>query len=101
MDFKQGVSIAAVVVAAYGPAAVQAQTANTTPANVNVLNLLAPFLSLNGTAVGQQTLQLNLSRAIADNRGAPAAHQGRALSDQTRPGCGARTMPVSGQRRTG
>ncbi|TXM89214.1 phosphatase PAP2 family protein, partial [Methylobacterium sp. WL116] len=89
MDFKQGVSIAAVVVAAYGPAAVQAQTANTTPANVNVLNLLAPFLSLNGTAIGQQTLQLNLSQAIAQNQGASVADQQRAISDKALPGSAA------------
>ena len=30
-----------------------AQAANVTPSNVNVLNLLSPFLGLNATAVGQ------------------------------------------------
>jgi uncharacterized protein with beta-barrel porin domain len=47
----------------------QAQTVTVTAANANVLNLLSPFLSLNSTAIGQQTLQTNLSQAIAVNNG--------------------------------
>jgi uncharacterized protein with beta-barrel porin domain/membrane-associated phospholipid phosphatase len=51
---------------------VLAQTANTTVANVNVLNLLSPFLSLDATATGQQTLNLALSDALALNQFAAA-----------------------------
>jgi len=43
--------------------AAQAQVPNTTGANVNVLNLLSPFLGLNGSAIGQSTLQGNLQQA--------------------------------------
>ena len=89
MDFKQGVSIITVMVATYGAGAAQAQTVNTTPSNVNVLNLLSPFLGLNGTAVGQQTLQLNLSQAIAQNQGASVADQQKAISDKALPGSAA------------
>lgn len=58
----------AIAIAAAGlalPAA--AQTANTTTANTNVLNLLSPFLSLNSTSVGQATLQQSLSASAYDN----------------------------------
>ncbi|MCJ2121805.1 phosphatase PAP2 family protein, partial [Methylobacterium sp. J-077] len=84
MKLGHGVSIAALMVAAFGPG-VQAQTANTTPANANVLNLLAPFLSLNGTTIGQQTLQLNLAQTIALNQNASPARQQLAVSDRTEP----------------
>jgi subtilase-type serine protease len=64
-----GVAVSAMMAAAAaGPA--RAQTANVTPATVNVLNLLAPFLSLNSTAIGQQTLQTDLSQAVAINQNA-------------------------------
>lgn len=58
-----------------------AQTANVLVSNVNVLNLLAPFLSLTGTPIGQQTLQANLQQSIAINNGASATLQGLAVSD--------------------
>ena len=48
----------------------QAQTANITPENVAVFNLLSPFLDLNATSIGQQTLQANLSQAVAINQNA-------------------------------
>ena len=95
MRLHYSVSTAAILVAAFGSAAsaqtantTQANTtpANTTPANVNVLNLLGPFLGLNATTVGQQTLQLNLSQAIADTRAADPARQALAISDKTLPG---------------
>ena len=89
MDFKQSVSLAALALAAFGASAAQAQTVNTTPSNVNVLNLLSPFLGLNGTQVGQQTLQLNLSQAIAQNQGASIADQQKAISDKALPGSAA------------
>ncbi|MEL6060988.1 autotransporter family protein [Methylobacterium sp. DCY52] len=68
-------------VAAFGSAA-QAQSVNTTPSDVNVLNLLAPYLALNATATGQQTLQLNLSQSAAVNTAAGLAQQQLAISDK-------------------
>ena len=59
-----------------------AQAVNTTPANVNVLNLLSPYLGLNVTTVGQQTLSLNLSQAIATNNNATPLLQQLAISDK-------------------
>src|SRR5882757_2656786 len=50
----------------------QAQAANVTPSNVNVLNLLSPFLGLNATGVGRTTLQDNLSQAISINNNSSA-----------------------------
>lgn len=60
-------------------ALVAAMTA--TGGNVNVLNLLSPYLNLNATPVGQQTLQLNLSRAISENNNATPAIQAPAISE--------------------
>lgn len=59
----------------------QAQTPNLTISNVNILNMLSPFLALNGSTIGQQTLTANLQQSIATNNGASAAVQGRAVSD--------------------
>ncbi|MGY2052674.1 phosphatase PAP2 family protein, partial [Methylobacterium sp. JK268] len=95
MRFLSSVSVAAVAVATMGVGAVSAQTANTTPANVNVLNLLSPFLSLNSNAVGQQTLQLNLSQAIADNLNATTAQRQLAISDKALPGSAAFTTSIT------
>ncbi|MCJ2122870.1 phosphatase PAP2 family protein, partial [Methylobacterium sp. J-077] len=81
MKFLHGVSIAALTVAGFS-SGVQAQTANTTPSDVNVLNLLSPYLALNATATGQATLGLNLSQSIAINTGAGLAQQQRAISDK-------------------
>ena len=50
----------------------EAQTANTTPANVNALNLLSPFLGLNATPTGQATLTQNLNGTVAVNNNAAA-----------------------------
>ncbi|BAT58188.1 extracellular serine protease precursor [Variibacter gotjawalensis] len=58
---------------------------NTTIADVNVLNLLSPFLNLNAAAVGQSTLAANLNNAVAVNNFA-GAHPGVAavaISDKT------------------
>ena len=50
----QSISVLAVAsVASLGGA--HAQAANVTPSNVNVLNLLSPFLGLNATPVGRTT----------------------------------------------
>jgi outer membrane autotransporter protein len=40
---------------------------NTTQSDVNVLNLLSPFLGLDATTTGQATLTANLNRALATN----------------------------------
>jgi uncharacterized protein with beta-barrel porin domain/membrane-associated phospholipid phosphatase len=45
-----------------------AQTANVSGATTNAINLLSPFLSLNSTAIGQQTLQVDLSQSEAINQ---------------------------------
>jgi membrane-associated phospholipid phosphatase len=50
--------------------------------SANVLNLLAPYLSLNSTTVGQQTLTTNLSQAVATNNGASLALQQLGESDE-------------------
>ncbi|MGO4717401.1 autotransporter domain-containing protein [Bradyrhizobium sp. 2TAF24] len=63
----------------------QAQTANTTGANINVLNLLSPFLGLNATAAGQATLQANLQQSIAINNAASLTLQQLAISDKNLP----------------
>lgn len=85
MKYLASVSTIAVAIGS-GIAPVTAQVANTTPANVNVLNLLGPFLTLNGTTVGQQSLQLNLTQAIAINNNATLAQQQLAISDKALPG---------------
>ncbi|MEW6643477.1 MAG: autotransporter domain-containing protein [Pseudomonadota bacterium] len=63
----------------------QAQTANTTGANINVLNLLSRFLGLNATAIGQATLQANLQQTIALNNSATLTQQQLAISDKNLP----------------
>ena len=80
-----GVSIGTMMVALAASAA-YGQTVNTTPSNVNVLNLLSPFLGLNATAAGQATLQRNLDQAVATNNGATLAQQQLAISDKALPG---------------
>jgi subtilase-type serine protease len=47
---------------------VPASAQNVSPATVNVLNLLSPFLTLNSTAIGQTTLTDNLEQAVAINQ---------------------------------
>ena len=63
----------------------EAQTPNTTVANVNLLNLLSPFLNLNATPVGQSTLAAALNGTSALNSfaaGSPTA-AGVSISDKT------------------
>jgi hypothetical protein len=62
-----------------------AQTPNTTVPNVNVLNLLSPFLSLDSTATGQQTLTTNLNNAVSVNNNAALSTtiEQTAISDKT------------------
>jgi len=61
-------AVTAIAAALASPA--YAQTANVTPATVNVLNLLSPFLSLDSTTIGQQTLKTDLTQAVAINQNA-------------------------------
>ncbi len=77
----QSISVLAVAgVASIGGA--HADPANVTPSNVNVLNLLSPFLGLNATSTGQTTLIDNLNHAISINNGATPAQQDLAYSDK-------------------
>ena len=66
--FLQSSAILAAVASAAAAGPASAQQANLTAANVNVLDLLSPFLTLNSTPIGQQTLQVNLSQAVAINQ---------------------------------
>ncbi len=61
---------AALVAAASLATSAEAQTANTIAANVNTLNLLSPFLGLNATTTGQNTLTQNLNSSVAVNNNA-------------------------------
>jgi uncharacterized protein with beta-barrel porin domain/membrane-associated phospholipid phosphatase len=78
----------------------QAQTANETPSNVNVLNLLSPFLTLNSTTysasayspAGPATLSANLSQAISINNSATTALQQLAISDKNLLGSATNTV---------
>lgn len=74
-------SVAAVVVASASVSVARAQTPNTTIANVDTLNLLAPFLTLNATPIGQETLQKSLQTVIGINNGATTAQKEIAFSD--------------------
>jgi subtilase-type serine protease len=74
-------SVALIVVTSASVSVARAQTPNTTIANVNALNLLAPFLTLNATPVGQDTLQTSLHTVISINNNAPAAQVSLAISD--------------------
>ncbi len=77
----QSISVLAIASAASIGAA-HAQAANTTPSNVNVLNLLSPFLGLNATPIGRTTLTDNLSQAISINNSASPTLQSLAYSDK-------------------
>ena len=77
---RSAATIAIMTAASAGAAS--AQTANITASDANVLNLLAPFLTLNSTAVGQQTLQTNLQTVVNLNTGATLAQQQLAISDK-------------------
>ncbi|GJE57438.1 MULTISPECIES: autotransporter family protein [Methylobacterium] len=96
MLFKTSVSIAAILAGTMGAGAARAQTANTTASNVNVLNLLSPFLSLNADATGRATLQGNLAQVIAINAGASLAQQQLAISDKNLPGSAANNLSSVG-----
>lgn len=93
MRFATSTSIVALAVAAMAVNdGASAQTVNTTPSNVNVLNLLSPFLTLNATATGQATLRENLDQAVATNNGATPAQQALAISDKNLPGNAANAL---------
>jgi uncharacterized protein with beta-barrel porin domain len=65
--------------------ALPAGAANLTVADLNVLDLLSPFLNLNSTSIGQSTLSLNLSQALATNLYASEnpVIEGVSISDKT------------------
>jgi subtilase-type serine protease len=87
----QSISVLAVAsVASIGGA--HAQAANVTPSNVNVLNLLSPFLGLNATPVGRTTLTGNLSQAISINNSATLPLQELSYSDKNLLGSGSNTV---------
>jgi subtilase-type serine protease len=75
----------AFAVLALASSAQSAFAQNTTVADVNVLNLLSPFLSLNGTAAGQAALTANLNNAITINNYAATQPviEGVSISDKT------------------
>ncbi|MBE7213061.1 MAG: phosphatase PAP2 family protein, partial [Gluconacetobacter diazotrophicus] len=91
MRFPTSTSIVALT-AALASGSAFGQVANTTPANVNILNLLSPFLSLNASAIGNATLQGSLNGAIATNNSATAAQQALAISDKNLLGSAANTL---------
>ena len=77
----QSISALAIAsVASIGTA--HAQAANVTPSNVNVLNLLSPFLGLNATPTGRTTLTDNLAQAISINNSASPTLQALSISDK-------------------
>ena len=82
MSVKNSASILTLLAVGALPSGAFAQAANTTTSNDNILNLLSPFLSLNATTDGQQTLTANLAQAIATNNNATAALQALAVSDK-------------------
>jgi subtilase-type serine protease len=69
-----------------------APAANVTPSNVNVLNLLSPFLGLNATQIGRTTLTDNLAQAIAINNGATLPLEELAYSDKNLLGSASNTV---------
>lgn len=96
MRFGTSTSIVALAVAAMAVSdGARAQAVNTTPSNVNVLNLLSPFLALNATATGRATLQGNLDQAVATNNGSTPARRSLAVSDKNLLGNAANTLGTS------
>jgi subtilase-type serine protease len=63
-----------------------ADPANVTPSNVNVLNLLSPFLGLNATPTGRTTLTDNLSQAISINNSATPSSKISLIATRTSSG---------------
>ncbi len=93
--FKSHLMRSAAIIVSASAAAVggaHAQAVNTTPSNVNVLNLLSPFLGLNATSVGQATLQGNLDQAVATNNGANLTMQQLSISDKNLLGSAANSV---------
>lgn len=77
----QSISVlAAASIASVGGA--HADAANTTLSNVNILNLLSPFLGLNATPIGHATLTDNLAQAINVNSSASTTLQQLSISDE-------------------
>ncbi len=96
MRYASSVSLAALLVGAFGATAAQAQTANITGANANVLNLLGPFLSLNASEAGRATLTRNLDQGVSLNNAADLPRQQRAISDKLILGSATNNLASSG-----
>lgn len=89
MRFVTSTSVAALAVAFMAThEGAQAQVVNTSPSNVNILNLLSPFLALNSNATGQATLTQSLDQAVTINNTSPPEQRARAISDKALPGSG-------------
>ncbi len=86
MRLPTSTSIAALVVTLASTDAALAQAVNTSASNVNVLNLLAPFLHLNADPTGRATLRESLDAAVSLNNAASAESRARAISDKALPG---------------
>ncbi len=94
MHLKSSVSTIALLAASVSTTGIaQAQVVTgapitISPSSANVLNLLAPYLNLNATSVGQTTLSTNLSQAISINNSASPALQSLGISDENLLGSG-------------
>ncbi|MBK3402140.1 autotransporter domain-containing protein [Methylorubrum populi] len=83
MRFADSVSLAALLVGALGAPAAHAQSANISGASANAINLLGPYLDLNATPAGRDTLQRNLDKAVELNTAASPARRSLAMSDKS------------------
>ena len=81
-------------IAAMMPTQALAQAANVSAANVEVFNLLSPFLSLNATPTGQATLTSNLNAAVSVNNAATPAQQALSIIDEILPSGASNTLTV-------
>ncbi len=76
-----GLGLAVAVGAPVQEAAAQSAAPNVSIANVNVLNLLSPYLSLTSTSVGLDSLKASLNTGILRNNNASPQRQALAESD--------------------
>ena len=86
-------ALAVACVASIGAAQAQSATPNITISNAKALDLLGPFLGLNDSAIGRQTLADNLKNTIGVNNGATTAFKSLALSDNNILAATSNTVP--------
>lgn len=79
---QSAAAVGGIIVASVGTG--QAQTSNLSGPQVDSINLLAPFLTLDSTPVGQETLSKNLDKVIWINNNASMQEKSLAISDETR-----------------